>query len=79
MTNNNDKLKKAFSESLELEPEEVTDALSYGSVKWDSLGHMVLITAIEDQFDIMIDTKDVIDLSSYAKAKEIVRKYGIDV
>lgn len=76
---NNDKLKMAFSESLELEIDDITDSLSYGSVKWDSIGHMVLITAIEDEFEIMIDTEDVIDMSSYAKAKEIVRKYGVDV
>ncbi|ACM92125.1 hypothetical protein NAMH_1601 [Nautilia profundicola AmH] len=36
---------------------------------------MTLVAAIEDEFDIMLDTDDIIDMSSFAKAKEIVAKY----
>ena len=36
---------------------------------------MALVAAIEEGFDIMIDAEDVIDMSSFAKAKEIVAKY----
>jgi hypothetical protein len=36
---------------------------------------MVLISKLETDFNIVIDTEDVIDLSSVAKAKEILRKY----
>lgn len=39
---------------------------------WDSVGHMSLIAAIEEAFDIMMDTDDIIDLSSYEKGKEIL-------
>jgi len=38
---------------------------------------MRLINEIESAFDIMIDTEDVIDMSSFGKAKEIVGKYGV--
>ena len=35
--------------------------------------------ALEDAFDIMMDTDDIIDLSSYEKGKEILSKadYGV--
>ena len=46
---------------------------------WDSVGHMGLIAAIEDAFDIMMDTDDIIDLSSFEKGKEILTtNYGIE-
>ena len=46
---------------------------------WDSVGHMNLIAALEDAFDIMMDTDDIIDFNSYEKGKEILAKadYGI--
>ncbi|MNR62464.1 hypothetical protein D3C85_1844960 [compost metagenome] len=54
------------------------DSLAYNSIEqWDSIAHMTLIAAIDEGFDIMMDTDDVIDLSSYAKAKEILGKYGV--
>lgn len=70
------KLQQVFSESLGLKPEEIVDSLKYAEVpQWDSVAHMALIAAIEEAFDIMIDAEDVIDMSSFAKAKEIVAKY----
>lgn len=54
--------------------------LKYQSVKmWDSVGHMQLIAELEDSFDIMFDTDDIIDFSSYKKGKELLRKYEIEV
>lgn len=55
-------------------------ALTYQSVPaWDSVGHMGLITALEEVFDIMIDMDDIIDLSSYEKGKEILKKYHVEL
>ena len=57
------------------------EGLKYqGIPAWDSVGHMNLISAIEESFDIMMDTDDIIDFSSYEKGKEILSKaeYGVD-
>jgi acyl carrier protein len=71
-----DKLQQIFSDALGLKPAAVTDDLKYAEVpEWDSVAHMALIAAIEEGFDIMIDAEDVIDMSSFAKAKQIVAKY----
>ncbi|WP_041361669.1 acyl carrier protein [Nautilia profundicola] len=71
-----ERLKKVFAESLGIEEKKVTDDLKYNTIdEWDSVAHMTLVAAIEDEFDIMLDTDDIIDMSSFAKAKEIVAKY----
>ena len=60
--------------------EEHLDGLKYQDIEaWDSVGHMGLISALEDAFDIMMDTDDIIDFSSYEKGKEILAKddYGV--
>jgi acyl carrier protein len=70
------KLQNLFSESLGVPLETVVDDLKYSEIaEWDSVAHMALIAAIEEAFDIMIDAEDVIDMSSFAKAKQIVAKY----
>jgi acyl carrier protein len=40
---------------------------------------MSLIAALEDTFDIMMDTDDIIDFSSFDKGKEIMRKYDVEI
>ena len=76
---NNDKYKKIFVETFEI-GEEHLDELEYqGIQEWDSVGHMSLIAAIEDVFDIMMDTDDIIDFSSYKKGKQILKKYGVEI
>lgn len=73
------KYTQAFVEAFEVTPEEAKN-LKYQDIKaWDSVGHMGLIANIEDSFDIMMETEDIIDLSSFEKGKEILEKnYEID-
>ena len=71
-----EKLQKIFAESLSVKLEDIRDDLQYATIpQWDSVAHMTLIAAIEEGFDIMIDAEDVIDMSSFAKAKVIVAKH----
>jgi acyl carrier protein len=73
-----DKLKDAFAQSLGLNGVADFDHLAYGSTTgWDSVAHMALVASIESAFDIMLSTDDVIDMSSFSKAKQIVAKYGV--
>lgn len=77
--NNAEKLVAAFAESLGITPESITDDLKYQSIpEWDSVSHMVLIAELEDKFEVSLETDDVIDMSSVGKAKEILKKYGIE-
>jgi len=68
---------KAFTETLGITEQELA-GLTYQAIdSWDSVGHMGLIAALEDSFDIMMETDDIIDLSSYEKGKEILAKYEV--
>ena len=73
------RLRDAFRTSLDLPPDTDVDSLQYqDNDKWDSLAHMSLIAAIEDEFAVMIDTDDVINLSSFHEAVRILGKYGVE-
>jgi acyl carrier protein len=78
MTENCEKLVSAFSSALGIENERINDDLRYQELpEWDSVSHMIIISEIEAAFNVSIDTDDVIDMSSFAKAKEILKKYNI--
>ena len=76
---NLEKYNNAFCETLQI-TEDQLPGLKYQSVKlWDSVGHMTLTAALEDAFDIMLETDDIIDLSSYEKGIEILKtKYDVE-
>lgn len=76
--NNEQKLREIFAESLGIEMSQVTEELTYNTIpEWDSIAHMALISEIDDVFNTMLDTDDVLDMSTFAKAKEILTKYDV--
>ena len=76
--NNKEKYDQAFIESFSIDANDLNDKLEYNSIQtWDSVGHMGLIAALEEQFDIMMEMDDIIEFSSYQKGFEIVAKYEV--
>lgn len=76
---NKEKYVNAFVEALDISAEQVEGLVYQGIQEWDSVGHMSLVAEIEDAFDIMLDTDDIIDFSSYEKGIEILKKYEVEI
>lgn len=76
---NKEKYVNAFVTALEVEADQVEELTYQGIEAWDSVGHMSLIAEIEDAFDIMMDTDDIIDFNSYATGIELLKKYDIEM
>ena len=76
---NKEKLRSCFSRTLGIPVERVTDDLAYNSIEeWDSVGHMALVADIESSFNVMLDTDDILNMSSVAEAVAILRRQGVD-
>lgn len=76
---NKEKYIQAFVEGLEIGAEGVEELVYESIPEWDSVGHMGLVACIEDAFDIMMETDDIIDFSSFEKGIEILKKYGVEI
>ena len=61
---NREKYDNAFIESLDVEKEQLMGLQYQGVPTWDSVGHMGLISEIEDAFDIQFETDDIVDFNS---------------
>ena len=71
------KYDESFIKTFAIKKKELSN-LEYNKIEsWDSIGHMTLISELEDSFKISIETDDIIDFSSYQKGKEILKKYKI--
>jgi len=77
--NNLEKYNNAFIETFNVSIINLKE-LKYQDVQlWDSIGHMNLIAILEEVFDIMLETDDIINFSSYDKGIEILSaNYYID-
>jgi acyl carrier protein len=75
---NKEKYQDIFIKSLALDKSKFNESIKYNEVpEWDSIGHMTLMSELEEGFKITLETDDVVDFSSYKKGIEILKKYKI--
>ena len=75
---NLEKYRKVFSKSLSIDETKVNNELKYNDIpEWDSIGHMTLMSGLEEEFNISLETDDIVDFSSFEKGIEILKKYKI--
>ena len=76
---NKNKYIEIFSKSLSIDKKKFNEKIKYNDIpEWDSIGHMTLMSDLEDGFNISIDTDDIIDFSSFKKGIQILKKYKIN-
>ena len=67
----------AFVETIGVTDDQLMGLSYQGASGWDSVGHMQLMTQLEDAFGIALEMEDILEFSSYEKGIEILKKYGI--
>ena len=61
-----------FIKSLSIDKKKFNEKLKYNDIpEWDSIGHMTLMSELEEGFKISIETDDIIDFSSFKKDSNI--------
>ena len=67
-------------ETFNVKEDKLKNNLEYDSIpEWDSVGHMTMVAALEEAFDIVLEMDDIIDFSSFNYGKEILKKYKIEI
>jgi len=75
-----EKLIAAFASALGVPGSPEVESYEYRGVpEWDSIAHLRLVAEIETNFDIMLETQDVINLASFAKGMDILSRHGVAV
>ena len=65
-------------EVFNLDPGNVTDLSSKETLEeWDSMGHLSLITNLEEHYKVSLSIADAMEMTSVQKIKAILKDYGI--
>ena len=74
------KYQDIFIKSLSIDSKKFNEKLKYNEIpEWDSIGHMTLISGLEEGFNISMETDDIVDFSSFTKGIEILKKYKVSL
>jgi len=74
------RLRQAFIVALRVPEHTDFESLSASeTVEWDSVGQMELVAEIEGAFGVTLTTDDMFDLDSFAKARQILGRHGVDL
>ena len=72
-----DRVFSAFKESFDLDDDTDTSKLVYQEFPaWTSVGHMILVAGLESEFDTMLETDDILEMSNFDKTVSIMSKYA---
>ena len=72
------KYQDIFVKSLSIDKNKFNTDIKYNEIpEWDSIGHMTLMSGLEEGFGITMETDDIVDFGSFKKGFEILSKYGI--
>ena len=76
---NKQKYKDIFIKSLSMDSKKFGENIKYNEIaEWDSIGHMTLMSGLEEGFNITMETDDIVDFSSFKKGIEILKKYSVN-
>ena len=60
---NKQKYQDIFAKSLSIETKKFNEKIKYNEIpEWDSIGHMTLMSGLEEGFKITMDTDDIVTL-----------------
>ena len=75
-----DKYSNIFKTALNISDDKMSKNLKYNEIEeWDSIGHMTLIAALEEEYKINLETDDIIEFSSFKKGMSILKKYNVEI
>ena len=78
MANNELRLKQVLANVFDEESESINDESSMDTIEnWDSLKHLNLILALEEEFEVSFDEDDIIIIISYPLIKTVLKDYDI--
>ena len=70
-------LKALLAAAFQLTPTDIPESLSFGDLpQWDSMGHMEVMLALEEQFGVEITADTIAELTSFAEIGAYVEANG---
>ena len=71
-------VEELVGKAFKISSQELSDASSRDTIEqWDSMGHLTLITELEEHFQVSISIADAMEMTNIRKIKEVLKEYGV--
>jgi acyl carrier protein len=75
-----DRLSQTVAEVLGVNAYLLTEESSPSTISsWDSLGHLNLVIALEEEFDVDLSAEEVLTMRDMGSIRLILRHYGVEI
>jgi len=60
------KIKNVMASIFDVELDQINDTTTQGDLEnWDSMGHMNLVVALEEEFELVFDEEEIIEMMNF--------------
>ena len=75
-----DILKNIIADILSVKLEIINDEMTFENTEaWDSLKHMEMIAALEEEFEIEFTADEIVNVVTYVEIKKVLVEKGVDL
>lgn len=75
---NKEKYNSIFMSVFSVDESALNEEFTFAAVEaWDSLTHLTLVSELEDGFDVILDTEDILHFGGYCNGMNILEKNGV--
>lgn len=68
-----DRVQKAFNSAFDVDPHSITiDTVPEDVRAWDSMGHVTLASSLEQEFNLVFDVQELMDMENVRQIVRIV-------
>ena len=76
--NNEEKLKQVMADVFGIPADAIGDSSSLETIeRWDSIGHLNLVLALEEQFNVSFNEDQMTEITSYPLVKGVLEDLGV--
>lgn len=76
---NKEKYQDIFMSIFNVDAEALNETFNFKDIaEWDSMTHLTLISELEDAFDVMFETEDILHFGGYNNGMKILTRYGVE-
>lgn len=73
------KLKQVLADVFGVDPSRIDDEASVDTIeKWDSLNHLNLVLALEEQFKVSLNEEQIVEMLNYPLVKAVLQENGVE-
>ncbi len=73
------KYKAIFCRVFDVNEAALNEKFTFKEVsQWDSVSHLSLISELEEEFDVLFESEDILHYGSFLNGIEILKRYGVE-